>query len=266
MTISKEMLEKIALLRPIDDVLFAQLVVDIRTCQEMLQKVMKDSNLVVLTVIPQNVVRNIWGRSVILDALCRLGDGTTCCIEVQRSDNDNHVRRSVFNATSVIVKDSETGTDFSDIKDIYVVYISEFDFLKGNKTIYHIDSIIRETGDIINTGMHFVFVNTEIDDGSDIAELMSCFLQRRIHNTKFPELSKRMTYLKETKGGQTYMCEVLKEMLDESEIKSAIKAARLLNASDDRIIDMLETGYHLTRKDATYQLDLYKSDNSVSIN
>ena len=55
-------------------------------------------------------------------------------------------------------------------------------------------------------------------------------------------------------------------MLDESEIKSAIKAARLLNASDDRIIDMLETGYHLTRKDATYQLDLYKSDNSVSIN
>lgn len=78
MTISKEMLEKIALLRPIDDVLFAQLVVDIRTCQEMLQKVMKDSNLVVLTVIPQNVVRNIWGRSVILDALCRLGDGTTC--------------------------------------------------------------------------------------------------------------------------------------------------------------------------------------------
>lgn len=96
MTISKEMLEKIALLRPIDDVLFAQLVVDIRTCQEMLQKVMKDSNLVVLTVIPQNVVRNIWGRSVILDALCRLGDGTTCCIEVQRSDNDNHVRRSVF--------------------------------------------------------------------------------------------------------------------------------------------------------------------------
>ena len=85
MTISKEMLEKIALLRPIDDVLFAQLVVDIRTCQEMLQKVMKDSNLVVLTVIPQNVVRNIWRRSVILDALCRLGDGTTCCIEVQRS-------------------------------------------------------------------------------------------------------------------------------------------------------------------------------------
>lgn len=152
------------------------------------------------------------------------------------------------------------------ILKIYMSYISEFDFLKGNKTIYHIDSIIRETGDIINTGMHFVFVNTEIDDGSDIAELMSCFLQRRIHNTKFPELSKRMTYLKETKGGQTYMCEVLKEMLDESEIKSAIKAARLLNASDDRIIDMLETGYHLTRKDATYQLDLYKSDNSVSIN
>ena len=85
MTISKEMLEKIALLRPIDDVLFAQLVVDIRTCQEMLQKVLKDSNLMVLTVIPQNVVRNSWGRSVILDAFCRLGDGTTCCIEVQRS-------------------------------------------------------------------------------------------------------------------------------------------------------------------------------------
>ncbi len=129
-------------------------------------------------VIVQNSKRNLYGRSVRLDALCTLGDGTKCNIEIQRSDNDNHLKRVRFNASSITVKESQTGEKFDDVLELYIVYISEFDFFKGGKTIYHIDKIIRETGDVVDDGLHEIFVNTTIDDGSDIADLMSCFTKK----------------------------------------------------------------------------------------
>lgn len=64
---------------------------------------------------------------------------------MQRSDNDNHLKRARFNASSITVKDSKPGDTFEDIIELYIVYISEFDFFKGNKTIYHVESVLKET-------------------------------------------------------------------------------------------------------------------------
>lgn len=144
-----------------------------------------------------------------LDALCTLGNGTKVNIEVQRSDNDNHLKRARFNASSITVKDSEPGTKFDDVLELYIVYISEFDFLKGNKTIYHVEKILRETGEFIDDGLHEIFVNTVIDDGTDIAELMSCFTKKEVKNSKFPALSSEVKRLKETEGGVQVVCEVM---------------------------------------------------------
>ena len=41
-----------------------------------------------------------------MDALCVLGNGAKVNIEVQRSDNDNHLRRVRFNASSITVRRS----------------------------------------------------------------------------------------------------------------------------------------------------------------
>ena len=46
------------------------------------------------------------------------------------------------------VKDSKSGTKFSDLEDIIVVYISELDIFREEKVLYHVDSVIRETGTI----------------------------------------------------------------------------------------------------------------------
>lgn len=58
-----------------------------------------------------------------MDALCVLGNGAKVNIEVQRSDNDDHLRRVRFNASSITVKDSEPGTKFDDVLELYVVYM-----------------------------------------------------------------------------------------------------------------------------------------------
>ena len=102
---------------------------------------------------------------------------------------------------------------------MYIVYISEFDFLKGNKTIYHIDKIIRETGETVDDGLHEIFVNTAVDDNTKISELMSCFLRKEVNNANFPELSKEVKRLKETEGGLTTVCELMNKYIDEEKIE-----------------------------------------------
>ena len=131
----KEKEEKVKDLRPIDDVFFEVLANDVNFCQEMLQILLEDKNLVVKDVVVQSSERNLYGRSVRLDALCVLGNGKKCNVEVQRSDNDDHLRRVRFNAASIAVKDSQEGEKFEQIEDIIVVYISQFDIFKADRVL-----------------------------------------------------------------------------------------------------------------------------------
>ena len=86
--------ERIRDLRPNDDVFFEVLARNVSVCQEMLRTILEDDSLVVTSVITQSDERNLYGRSVRLDALCTLGNGTKVNVEVQRSDNDNHLKRA----------------------------------------------------------------------------------------------------------------------------------------------------------------------------
>ena len=66
--------------RPIDDVFFEVLANDVPFCEELLRTILEDPKLVVNDVIVQSSERNMYGRSVRLDALCTLGNGEKCNI------------------------------------------------------------------------------------------------------------------------------------------------------------------------------------------
>ena len=206
--------EKVKDLRPIDDVFFEVLASKPAVCQEILRTILEDPGLTVEDVIPQSSERNLYGRSVRLDALCYLGDGTRVNIEVQRSDNDDHLKRVRFNEASITLIESNKGDDFEDLPNVIVVYISEFDFLSGGKTIYHVDQVLRETGEVIDDGTQKIFVNTVNDDGTDIADLMSCFTRKRVNNPKFPVFSAEVENLKQDEGGVIAMCKIMQHYED----------------------------------------------------
>lgn len=79
-----------------DDAFFEGLAQDPKVCEEILQVILEDSELQVEDALVKSSERNLYGRSVRLDALCTLGNGTKCNIEIQRSDNDNHLKRARF--------------------------------------------------------------------------------------------------------------------------------------------------------------------------
>ncbi len=238
---NEQKIAKVRDFRPIDDVFFEVLAGNPKVCQEMLRTILEDDGLVVTEVITQSDERNLYGRSVRLDALCTLGNGSKVNVEVQRSDNDNHLKRARFNASSITVRDSEPGTSFDAVIELYVVYISEFDFLKGSKTIYHVEKVLKETGEVIDDGLHEIFVNTVIDDGTDIAELMACFTKKEVKNPKFPMLSSEVQRLKETEGGVQVVCEVMqryeKIAVREAEVEK-IKKMIQKGCSKEFILDL----------------------------
>ncbi len=241
---TEEKIAKIQSFRPIDDTFFEVLAQSKDVCQEILRVILQDDNLIVERVIPQAHIRNLYGRSVCLDALCVLGNGEKINVEVQRANNDDHLRRVRFNSSIITSMESEAGMKYTDVIDLCIVYISEKDFLKGGKTLYHVDKIVRETGVMVDDGLQEIFVNAEVNDNTDVSELMECFKQQKIDNPKFPALAAEVKRLKESEGGQGIMCKVMQDIVD-AEVtearKEAIKDLITLGIPKEKILELGHT-------------------------
>lgn len=250
--------------RPLDDVFFEVLIQSIKVCTEMLRTILNDPNLTVTGVIPQNSIRNLQGRSVRLDCLCRLGGGQFCNVEVQRADDDDHFRRARYNASCITANVTDPGQKFKNVPDVIIVYITEHDFLKRGKTIYHICNVVYESGDIIDDGLKEIFVNTEIDDGSDVAALMKCFKEQEPSNPKFPELKQAVFNIKHTEGGISSMCEVMeqyaKEYAREEAIKSTVKTCKRYNDTSENTTKIIMEQFELSHDDAAQKVAQYWND------
>lgn len=96
-----------------------------------------------------------------------------------------------------------------------MIYISKNDFFDEGRTLYHVDRILRETKKIVCNGTNEIYVNTEIDDGSDIAELMRIFKDPAVpDNSKFPRVCFGIRNLKEGKG-RNEMCALVEEYAEQ---------------------------------------------------
>ena len=67
----------------------------------------------------------------------------------------------------------------------------------------------------MENGFHEIYVNTKINDGSDIAELMGFFEDSTGYHDKFPNLSNRVRLFKVTEEGVTYMSSVIENYISD---------------------------------------------------
>ena len=196
-------------LNPIDDALFVKMAESLKVCQEMLRVFLRDKQLIVLENVPQSIVKNLQGRSCILDLKCRLASGKIVHIEVQKADDDDHQRRVRYNSSLLTANIADPGAKFRDIPDVISVFISKFDVFKRGKAVYHVERIIKETGDKVYNGTKEIYINAEINDNSDIARLMKVFVEDAYYDDKFPAISERKRIFKTTEEGVNEMCEVI---------------------------------------------------------
>ena len=194
-----------------DDLFFHKVAEDKAACEEILRIILKKPDLTVQECQPQRYLRNVDAHSAVLDVLCTDESGRLFNIEVQKQDNDLHQRRVRFNISNIDTSFMEKGLHYKDFPDVCVVFISEFDIFEMNRTLYHMRRIIDDSDKFVENGTHEIYVNTAINDGSDIAELMQYFINSSGYNENFKAVCNRVNYLKEVKEGVNSMSSVIEQ-------------------------------------------------------
>lgn len=235
--------EIVARFKLVDDTFFELVMQDKEVCEEVLRVILEDEKLKVLEVIPQKSIKNLHGRAVRLDAHCILGNGEFCNIEIQKENVDNQLKRCRYNASCITANITEPGDKFENVPDVYIVYISRFDMFKRGKTIYHAGMCVKETGEFLEDGLHEVYVNTKIDDGSDIARLMKCFEQETVQDEKFPKLSARVMQFKAEEEEVHEVCSLVEDYAKDyakEYVKDKAKNMIRDGLSDEKIAQYLD--------------------------
>ena len=218
MPTKKERDEYLRGLNPIDDLMFRKMAEHKEFCEEILRVILDDYKLVVTDNMQQFDIKNLQGRSVVLDAKCITGDGRYINIEVQKANDDNHLKRVRYNASVLTANVTETGKQFEFVPDICIIFISAFDLFKGNLPLYHVVKTVKETGQVIEDGLTEIYVNAAVDDGSKLAKLMKVFTKNDIYDeADFPVTSEIKARFKKDEGGTVKMDATLQKWMQESE-------------------------------------------------
>ena len=238
---SKAIRETAENLRIIDDAMFRLVAERKEVCQEILRTLLDRPQLKVVSVTPQCVITSLH-REIILDVLCILENGTYMNIEMQKGSGNDDIKRNRFYASSTTAAYTPKGTDFSDIPQVTILYITEYDALH-NGQITHVKRCMKTNEGYapVDDGEDIFFANTVVKDGSDKSELLQLFLRKDVfEDARFPALSKAVKYFKETEGGFGEMCKTVEDYAEERE-----KIGRAEGRSEERmnaIRKMLQSG------------------------
>ena len=217
---SQQTINTVLTLVPIDDAMFQKMCEDIATCQEMISTFLED-DVTVIEVVPQDSIMNLQGRSVRLDCLCRLSDGTYVLVEVQKADDDDHEERVRYNASVVTANKTPKSVKFRDVAKIISIFISKFDIFGDGLPIYHVDRVVRETQKVRKNGLTEIYVNAAVKKrdntlNTNVSDLMDLFTDREsLDYEKFPEFSKRKNAFTNTEEGVAEMCEKVQAYAEE---------------------------------------------------
>ena len=192
--------------RPIDDIMFRLCAGHKSFCEELLRTVLDDADLTVEENIVQYNLTNPGRRSVVLDAKCRLGDGSLVNIEVQTGDRDNHQKRVRLHAALMTAEAGKPQMEFAEIPNVCTIYICEFDIFGYNQSIYRVDRVLRGLGKVLDNGYTEIYINALARDGSKASRLMELFVNREAYNyDEFGEVSRVKDFFINTKEGQEKM-------------------------------------------------------------
>lgn len=222
----EEDLRRLRGLRLLDDD-FMQKVFEDKACTELLlQIILKRADLKVLHVKGQQDIKNLQGRSIILDILAVDTDNKVYNIEIQRSDKGAAVKRARYNSSLIDSNVTEPGEKYENLCESYIIFITENDIMKEGLPIYHVDRTVIETGKLFGDEAHIIYVNSQIHDESALGKLMYDFYCTDAGKMNYKILADRVRYFKEDEKGVATMSRVMEEMRNETERAKAIKDAK----------------------------------------
>ena len=215
--------EKLQQLSLMSDVFMSVVLNDAPACQYVLRILTGIDDLTVRDIRTQYRISKIDSHDAILDVLAEDESGKLYNLEIQRLDTVDHARRTRFYGSMIDSSYLEKGTTYADLPEVYIFYLSQTDIWRKKRTVYLVEKHFKDTDILYDDGLHIIYVNAAIDDGSEIADMMQYFKTSDPNDLTHGELSKRVHYLKREEGGFSEMCEVSEKIFNEGKAEGRVE-------------------------------------------
>ena len=185
----------------LDDTFMKIALNDIEACQYVIRILMDDPSIEIVEVRSQYRISKLVSKDAVLDILAEDTQGRVYNLEIQRKTTLDHARRTRRYNAMVDAEYLEKGKEYSEMPEVYVIYISETDIWKTRMTESPVEKHFKGQMTAYDDGQHTIYINAAINDGSPKAALMQYFKTCDPDDMSQGALSRRVRYLKREKGG-----------------------------------------------------------------
>ncbi len=212
-------LERLKSLKYMDDDFMTVCLADNHEGVELILRiVLGRDDIIIKSVHTQELLKNLQGRSAILDVHAVDSARKEFDVEIQRSDAGAGAKRARHNSSLLDAHLLKPGDDTEDIPESYVIFITENDVMGKNQAIYHIQRYVEtsEGKELFGDGSHIMYVNGKYRGNDEIGKLMHDFSCSNPDDMNYEELAKKARYYKQDEKGVATMCKIMEDMRNEA--------------------------------------------------
>lgn len=182
---------------------------DVEAAGLLVRVILGREDLKITSAKTQAVMKGVM-REVRLDILAVDDKGRKYNIEFQRDNSGAVPERARYNSSMIDVNSLDKGGDFTDLPEVYVIFVTEHDVLGGGLPIYTIDWTINETGEVFGCRSHIVYVNgAHRDSATALGKLVHDIFCEKPEDMYYSPLAERVRHFKEEEKGVKEMSDVL---------------------------------------------------------
>ena len=208
--------------RLMDDNFMSKCLENAPECIElMLRIILGKKDLKVIKSQTECPIKSLQGRGVRFDVFARDSKGREYDIEIQRADKGAEPKRARYNSALMDANALKSGEDFGELRDTYVIFITENDVIGGSKEIYEIDRTIRQMGGKeFGDGTHIIYLNGATRSATEIGRLVHDLLCRDAADMYFDVLRKQVNKFKNSEEGRHAMCKAVEELVEREKVEA----------------------------------------------
>ena len=237
-------LERLKALRYMDDDFMTVCLADNFEGVELILRIVLDrEDIKIKSIRTQDPLKNLQGRSAILDVHAVDSTHKEFDIEIQRKDAGAGAKMARHNSSLLDAHILKLGDDTEDIPDSYVIFITENDVMKGNQPIYPVERYVTigENKVLFGDGSHILYVNGKYRGNDEIGKLMHDFSCTNPDDINYEALAKKARFFKQDEKGVSIMCKIMEDMRNEAELNKAKKmAVRMIKAGKMPLEDIAD--------------------------
>jgi len=194
----------------------------------ILRIILNQDDIIIKSIKTQDPLKNLQGRSAVLDVHASDSTGRKFDIEIQRANKGAGSKRARYNSSLLDAHILKPGDSTDNMPDSYVIFITENDVMHGNQPLYHIDRYVVMEGEkkLFGDGSHIIYVNGAYRGNDAIGRLMHDFSCTNPNDMNYKELAKKARYFKEEKEGVASMSQILEDMRNEVAKETAKATAK----------------------------------------